>query len=150
MRKATTAALLLLLAFPLQAVAASVAAPPGNSEADQYFETLPTPGGARSPDPTKTAKDAVEEGKLTPAASQELQKRGPDGQGVAGIVAQTAPPGAARKDDHGSANGPLLKGVGVGAPDEQGMGAFFPLILAATAVAALAFAVDRHRRSSTR
>jgi hypothetical protein len=148
MKKATTAALLLLLAFPLQAGAASVAAPPGNSQADQYFETLPTPAGARSPDPEKTAKDAVQEGKLSPAAARALQEHGPDGRAVAGIVAQTAPAGAARRDRTSKA-GASLQAAGFSAPDDQGMGVIFPLILVVTAAAGLAFAVDRHRRSST-
>jgi hypothetical protein len=148
MRKATTAALLLLLALPLQAVAASVAAPPGNSQADQYFETLPTPDGARSLDHDKTAADAVQEGTLPPEAARALQQEGPDGRAVADIVAQTGSAGAGRQDGP-KGKAPLAQ-VGFSAPDEQGMGILFPLILAATAAAALAFAIDRHRRSSTR
>jgi hypothetical protein len=146
MRKATTALLLLLLAFPVQAAAASVAAPPGNSEADQYFETIPTPDGAGSPDRDKTVEDAVREGTLTPEAAQALEKQGADGRAIADVVAQTGPAGTTRPDDNGDGSPAQVTGS-VTAPDDEGMGILFPLILAVMAAAALAFVARSHRRS---
>jgi hypothetical protein len=150
MRNATTVAVLLALALPLPAYAAPIAAPPGNSEADQYFETLPTPGGGQSADYTKTAKDAVNEGKLTPATARALDEKGKAGRAVATIVAQTAP----ATMDKPPVDLPRRDGAGgsgdLELSDQSGMGILFPLILAATAAVALAFAVDRWRRAAAK
>jgi hypothetical protein len=151
-KKATTVLLLLAFALPLPAAAAAVQAPPGNSEADQYFETLPSPAGAHSPDPSKNAGDAVEEGKLTPAGAQGLQDEGRVGRAIADVVAQTAPPGAAGKQGtarRGSENlrGPTA-GVNFEVPGDGGMGPLFWLVAAVTGVAAIAFVIDRRKRSA--
>jgi hypothetical protein len=148
MRKTTTLArspalvlLALFLALPATA-AARVVAPPGNSEADQYFETLPGSTGPRGPDATKTPEDAVRDGRLSAATDRALQQRGAAGQGVAGTVAKTAPPGGA--------GGSSLPPATVGAPEKRGLGALFPLTLVATAAAAIAFVVVRRRRRVSR
>ncbi len=138
MRKATTLALLLALLLPA-AAAARVVAPPGNSEADQYFETLPASTGPRSPDSTKKARDAVRDGALSEAAERALRKRGPAGLAVATAVAKTAPP---RRPGGGRSPSPAST---VRIPGRQGLGALFPLILVAMVGGAVAFAVARRR-----
>jgi hypothetical protein len=141
MRKTTTLALLLVLAMPLPAGAAvRVVAPPGNAEADQYYQTLPSPTGPRAPDATKKARDAVRDGALTEATEQGLRQRGPTGLALATAVAQTAPTGEP---------GPS-PAFAVRISDEQGLGYLFPLILAVAAAAAIAFAVARRRGLVTR
>lgn len=142
MRKTTTLALLLALALaaPLPAVAtARVLVPPGNSEADQYYETVPSPTGPRAPDTTKKARDAVRDGALSEATEQGLRHRGPTGLSLATAVAQTALPGGP-----GSAGSPSPALAGR-IPAEQGLGDLFPLILAIAAAAAVAFTVARRR-----
>jgi hypothetical protein len=137
MRKTTTLALLLTLALAAllpAAAAARVLVPPGNAEADQYYETLPAPTGPRAPDPTKKARDAVRAGALSEATEHRLRRRGPTGLALATAVAQTALP-------RGTGRPPALLSV----PAEPGLGALFPLILALAAAAALAFALARRR-----
>jgi hypothetical protein len=136
MRKATTLALLPVLAvvalLPASA-AGRVLVPPGNAEADQYYETQPSPTGPRAPDTTKKAHDAVREGALTEATEHGLRHRGPVGLGLATGDAQTA----------------LSRGHGfrspMSGPAEKGLGALFPLILVLAAAAAAAFVVARRR-----
>jgi len=144
MGKITTLALLLalVLAAPQSAVAAArVLAPPGNAEADQYYETVPSPTGPRAPDTTKKARDAVRDGALSEAAEQGLRHRGPAGLALATAVAQTALP-----EGHGA----LSPALAVSAPEEQGLGDLFPLILVAAAAAAVAFTLARRRGLVTR
>lgn len=143
MKKVATGILLLALVLPGSAVAASITVPPGNSEADQYFETVPGSSGGRSPDTSKTAEDAVREGRLTAATLRALERRGEVGQAVADVVAQTGPPG-------GKAGGSGLGAAAFEAPDKQGLGALFPIILVATAVGAVAYAVGRRRGSTAK
>jgi hypothetical protein len=145
MRKTTTLVLLLALALaaPHSAAAAvRVIAPPGNSEADQYYETVPSPTGPRAPDTTKKARDAVREGALGEATEQGLRHRGPAGLALATAVAQTALPGGP-----GGAGPPSLA---VSVPDEQGLGDLFPLLLVIAAAAGVAFTVARRRGLVTR
>jgi hypothetical protein len=147
MRKATTLALLLALALAAPhsaAAAAQVLAPPGNSEADQYYETVPSPTGPRAPDTTKKARDAVREGVLGEATEQGLRHRGPAGLALATAVAQTALPGG--PGGHES----LSPALAVSIPEEQGMGGLFPLILVLAGAAAVAFTVARRRGLVTR
>jgi hypothetical protein len=144
MQKTTTLTFLLALAlavpFPASAPA-RVIAPPGNAEADQYYQTVPSPTGPRVPDTTKKARDAVREGALTEATEQGLRHRGPTGLALATAVAQTALPGG--PGGHGTA-------LTVSVPDEQGLGALFLLILVAAGAAAIAFIVARRRGLVTR
>jgi len=145
MRKTTTLALLLVLAMPLPAGAAvRVVAPPGNSEADQYYQTLPGATGPRAPDAEKETRDAVRDGVLSEATETSLRQRGPEGLALATVVAKTAPSGVLGAMDRGGSP-PASSAAAVRAPDDQGLGGLFPLALALTAVAALAFAVARWR-----
>jgi hypothetical protein len=137
MGKTTTLAVLLALVLAAllpASAAARVLVPPGNAEADQYYETLPSPTGPRAPDLTKKARDAVREGALSEATEQDLRQRGPVGLALATAVAQTALP-------RGNGQPP----AGLSAPAEPGLGALFPLILVLAAAAAAAFTVARRR-----
>ncbi len=142
MRKIATLALLLALAAPVPAGAAvRVIVPPGNSEADQYYQTVPGATGPRVPDPTKVARDAVREGALSDATEHALRRRGPTALALATAAAQTPERGAGR------GGAPAAVGRPAGEP---GLGDLFPLVLAASAAAALAFAVARRRGLVTR
>jgi hypothetical protein len=146
MLRAWTIALLPALALALPAAAPAVpraVAPPGNSEADQYFETLPATSGPRAPNTAKKARDAVRDGSLTEASEHALRRRGPRGLALATAVARTAPPGAASSDR--SRRGPHIPAATVPPPSEPGLGALFPVLLIAAAAAALAFALTRRR-----
>jgi hypothetical protein len=148
MRKTTTLAFMLVMLAvpPVAPAAARVIAPPGNSEADQYYQTLPASTGPRAPDSTKEARDAVRDGALTEATEQGLRHRGPTGLSLATAIAKTAPPGGAGRDDAGSVS-PIPT---VRIPDQQGLGVAFPLILLIAAAGAVAFAVARRRGIVTR
>jgi hypothetical protein len=145
MGKVTTLAVLIAVALAPPASAARTFAPPGNAEADQYFQTLPGSAGAASPALAKTPEDAVREGKLK-AGTERALRRGAAGGAVASLVAKTAPAGAVTGG--GRAGGPQT-GV-LATPEKQGLGALLPLMLVAGAAAALAFALDRRRRRATR
>jgi hypothetical protein len=151
MGKTTTLAalaLLLVLAAPAAAPAAvRVIAPPGNSEADQYYQTLPSATGPRAPDSSKEARDAVRDGVLTEGTESALRQEGPAGLTLLTGIAKTAPAGGAGGGVEGG--GPSSAG-GVRVLDDQGLGDLFPLVLALAAAGALAFAVTRRRRPVAR
>lgn len=147
MGKTATLAVLLALAAPLPAAAAGrVVAPPGNSEADQYFQTLPSATGPRAPDTTKKARDAVRDGVLSEAQERALRQEGPRGLALLTGVAKTAPAGRGRGGDGGGSG--AVSGAQV--LDERGLGGAFPLVLALVAAGALAFALSRRRRTAAR
>jgi hypothetical protein len=145
MRTTTTLALSLALALTLAAphsaaAVVRVVAPPGNSEADQYFETLPSPAGPRAPASKKDAR----EGALSAGTERALLRQGASGEALAIAVARTAPSGEA--GGGGSPRPAPLPASAVRVPGEKGLGALFPLILVATAVAAIAIAASHRRR----
>lgn len=145
---ATALAVLVATAMLPAAVAARSIAPPGNSEADQYFETLPEPAGPRSPDPERSTEDALRERSLAPRTVQALEQGGASAQALAGAVASTAPPRAAAGGASGAGEAPggAAAAQGAGPVTEQGgMGVAFPLALAASLLAALAFLLGRRR-----
>jgi hypothetical protein len=144
MWRALTLALLLALAAAAPAAAAvRVVAPPGNSEADQYFETLPASSGPHAPDSSKEEADAVRDGNLSPATAQALGHHGAAGRAVATTVAKTAPARAPRP-------GGVSPASAVRIPGGAGLGPAFPLVLAVAAAAAVGFAVARRRRAPVR
>jgi hypothetical protein len=145
MGKTATLAVLLVLVAPLPAAAAArVVAPPGNSEADQYFETLPAPAGPRAP----VAKKDAPEGTLSDGTERALLRRGATGEALAIAVARTAPSGGVGSG-RASRSAPLPASA-VRIPGEKGLGALFPLILVATAGAAIAVAASHRRRRPVR
>jgi hypothetical protein len=144
-RVATLALLALALSLPGAAAARSVA-PPGNSEADQYFETLPASAGPQAPNPSKDEAVAVRDGNLSAGTARALQRHGATGRALGAAVAETAPARAARA---GSASR-AAPAPAVRLPVGAGLGAAFPLALVATAAAAIGFAVGRRRRAAVR
>ncbi|HEX6753530.1 MAG TPA: hypothetical protein VF093_08115 [Solirubrobacterales bacterium] len=151
MRKATALTLLLVLAMPLPAGAAvRVVAPPGNSEADQYYQTLPGATGPRAPDSAKETRDAVRDGALSEATEGALRERGPEGLAVATVVAKTAPAGVPGADGGRDGSRATASASALRVLDDQGLGALFPLVLALTAAGAIAFAAARRRGLVTR
>jgi len=142
MAKIATLTLAIALAMPAPAGAAVHAiVPPGNSEADQYSQTIPGSTGPRVPDPTKDPGDAVRAGALSEAAERVLRRRGANGDALATAVAQTTERGA------GKAAAPAAPGRPAGDP---GLGGGFQLLLLAIAAAALAYAIARRRGLATR
>lgn len=144
--KTTVLILLAVLALPVGPAGARVVVPPGNAEADQYFETIPGAAGPTTPNPERTPEDAVRDGTLSAATNRALERRGSAGQALATLVAQTAPK-RVKGGSSGNAGGPFPK-VALGPVGGGGLGALFPLILASTVAAALAFAIERRRRSA--
>ena len=147
MRKITTlVAVSALLALLAPGAGARTVAPPGNSEADQYYQTLPGSAGPRAPRAPKTIEDAVREGRVDAEVDSALRRRGAIGVAAADAIARTAP---ASGQGQGEGDGGSPPTGTTAAPDEQGLGGLFLPILAVTAVAALAFVVARRRRTAT-
>ena len=148
MRKITTLAVVLATLAPFAPrAAARTVAPPGNSEADQYYETLPSPTGPRAPGAPKTAESAVEEGRLDAGTAQALRSEGAVGVDAAEAIARTAPSRSERGE--GSGRGAAVAGA-VQPPAERGLGGLFLPVLAVVAFASAAFFVARRRRSAAR
>ncbi|HEX7244578.1 MAG TPA: hypothetical protein VF245_03325 [Solirubrobacterales bacterium] len=142
MAKIATLTLAIALAMPVPAGAAVHAiVPPGNSESDQYSQTIPGSTGPRVPDPTKDPGDAVRAGALSEAAARALRQGGANGAALATAVAQTTERGA------GSPAAPGAPGRPSG---DSGLGDGFQLLLLAIAAAALVYAIARRRGLATR
>ena len=148
MRKITTlAAVLAILATFVPGALARTVAPPGNSEADQYYQTLPSPTGPRGPGTREAAENAVREGRLDAGTEQALRSEGAVGADAAEAIARTAPSQSERSEngDRGT--------VGAGAvrpPTERGLGDLFLPILAVVGLASAAFFVARRQRRAMR
>ena len=143
MRKITTLAVVLAAVAAISSSAdARTVAPPGNSEADQYYQTLPGSTGPRAPATKRTAEDAVRDGQLSASSEAALRRRGPEGEALVTAVARTAPVGG-----EGGRSGSPGPGV-VPPPDERGLGAVFAPLLAIVAAASIAFFVLRRRRTA--
>ncbi len=157
-----TAAALLTAALCLVGWAASAGAqgvhvPPGNGEADQYFEAQPGPGGPRSQDPGRDPTEI-----LTQAEINQLDSFGPNGEAVVKAAAATAPDPAKRGragDPNGQAGGAGGGGqVGGGStaaradpylPSRDGFGGLFGWLIAAIAIGFMAYAATRWRGRGT-
>lgn len=145
---------LLALALTLMIPAAAQAqttVPPGQAEGDQYFETVPDGKGNRSPDRSKTPDEV-----LTPEQVEELESLGDDGLAAAAFAAATSPdgaPAAGKKGGSGGSDGDAKNDVpaasidpsGGAVPSKDGLGGFLWVILAATGLAGLIFALMRLR-----
>jgi len=158
-------ALLLCVLAPGAATAQDTRPPPGNSEADQYSETIPDDRGEDGIDRGEGAEelDSGEPGGefLSPRELEELAEQGPDGRAAAELAAagapedgedaredaKGAPGGSSDGSDRGGGSGSSggTDDVGVASSDEQGLGVLFPILLAALALAALTFALLRRR-----
>lgn len=140
--------------------------PAGNSEAEQYSETVPGACGNETP---RGGAGGGSPSSIPPSTLRQLQALGTDGQAAASFAQQTGPGGrVARHADRGApagaASGRPGAGEGTsdgngfpssvidaltqafgGESDNGGMGILLPLILAAVAAAGIGFAIVRRR-----
>jgi hypothetical protein len=127
--------------------------PGGNSEVDQYTETVPDACGNRPSGGNAGNPDAV-----PPATAAELSELGPDGAAALELAQANAPKGggAERGDsgsgldeassDLGSAPGSVLDALGGSSGDDDGgMGLLLPLLIVAVALAGAAYVLRRRR-----
>src|SRR4051794_20747023 len=86
MRSIVAPVICLFLACCPSAVATSVHAPPGNSGVDEYFETVPGPGGNQAP-------GAGHQGgsRLPAAVRRQLEGRGAEGKAALKLAGTAAP-----------------------------------------------------------
>lgn len=133
-----------LLVIPAGALAQSTA-PPGNSEVDEYTETLPGAGGDNTIDRSNDGDPGV----LSPAAEAELNQLGADGRAAADLAKATAPKGGEKsatgsgEGDDGSALAGITDALGGGSDD--GMGWLLPAALIGTFLAGVLFVLLRRR-----
>jgi hypothetical protein len=111
---------------------AAINVPPGATEGDQYFEEVPNGGGSRSVD----SPGGGSGGTQGVAAAQALNALGPDGQAAAGLAAANKPPRAGTQAGNSEEASSSSEGEG-------GMGAWFPILLAVTALGAIAYGLRR-------
>ena len=153
---------LLALGAPASGMAATPT--PGNSEVNQYTETLPGPTGDNTVDPPSAAKPG--DSTLPSGTKKELEEFGPDGVAAAGLAEANAPelPIAANSGHGGTAG---TAGDAAGAADDakadsavkgvlealtgssgDGLGAFLVLILAAVAAMGIGHLLLRRARQA--
>lgn len=168
------AGILAIVAAPAAGVAKPCAgqttAPPGQSEVDQYAETVPGTCGDQTGnpgDPGGSGGGGEPNAETIPAATAEqLDSLGADGQATAALTKANAPRGgtpggsgqgatAGGESDGDTGSGAATEGgpssLGAivdavsGSDDGEGLGALLPLILAAIAGAGGAYVVLRRR-----
>src|SRR2546421_6746666 len=153
----------MLAAFLWAALAASAAyaaqAPPGNSEVDQYAETLPGPGGNHTVNPPGggggggggSHSSGSGGSAVSPQTQRELNRLGPAGRAAAAIANSNAPklaPSAARHAGGGGQGNSAVRGVVdalTGSGGGGGLGALLPVILLAVAGSGIGYALVPHR-----
>jgi hypothetical protein len=154
--------LLLLIALPATAAAKSgcghhTVTPQGNSEAEQYSETIPGPCGNQPANPGGSGGSS---NAVPPATLQQLQSQGAAGQNAAALAQAGAPAGGAKHgagggqgaaaDNGQSSGGGAVSGIKDafgGDSGGGGMGLLLPLILAGTLLAGVTYWVMRRRRA---
>jgi hypothetical protein len=119
--------------------AAKITVPPGATEGDQYFEEVPDGGGSGSVN--HGGGDGSGSGTGSTAGSQvaatsALDKLGPEGKAAAGLANANKP--QPLKLDDGKSAQPSSSTQG-----EGGMGLWFPLLIAITAVGAIAYGLRK-------
>jgi hypothetical protein len=135
--------------------------PAGNSESEQYGETVPGACGNKVP-----GGGAGSPGTASPATQHELQSLGPAGRATATLAQATSPGGKALQravrssggESGGSAAVPAGKGEGTSlgsllaalsraltGDSSGGVGILLPLVLAAVAAGGIAIALRRRR-----
>jgi hypothetical protein len=165
----------MLCAFALLAVPAGASAksgchgrtvsPHGNSEADQYTETIPGACGNHRPNPGNPAgssSGAVPPNGAVPARTvARLESLGQAGRNAAALAQANAPAGtrgqasreganpasAGEAGEDGGALSGVSKALGGGSGGGEGMGLALPLVLAGTLLAGLAYWLMRRRRA---
>src|SRR5690242_6830335 len=134
--------LVLVAALCVPAVAlAKVTVPPGSTEGDQYFEEVPNGAGSGGPNKGGGGGGADGVGGAQVAATQQLDQLGPDGQKAAALANANTPPAPSAAQSNNRAVPPTQQASST--EGDGGMGVWFPLIIAASAVVALAFLLRR-------
>ena len=162
-------ALALCMAATGSALAAT--APPGNSEVNQYAETLPGGGGQNTVNPPGSGPAGGGGGGgngggqsggapvIPPQTQRQLNRLGPDGRAAAAIAEANAPqlPPGVRAQGAGGGNAGGGQGAGKGdnvvgavtgaltGSDQGGMGAFLPIALFGIAGLGIGYALARRR-----
>jgi hypothetical protein len=128
-------------------------APGGNSEVDQYSETVPNGCGDRPVNEGGPGnQDAV-----PPGTATELQQLGPDGEAALALARGNAPEGngdgggsaagdrATGGDDSGLGDilGSILDAFGGSTEDDGGMGIWLPLLIVAILLAGAVYGLRR-------
>jgi hypothetical protein len=148
--------------------------PGGNSQVDEYTETVPGAcGHQQSVNASAASASHGDSAPPAPAATvEELRSQGPDGAGAAGLVGDDVEPGSGpggdsatdaqgsggpaggdrspAASDDGSGNGSALTGLVrsvSGSDDGGGLGVVLPLVLAASLIVALAYLIRRRART---
>jgi hypothetical protein len=164
MRRAVVFAVSAVALTASPAALAITLAPPGKAGADQYFETVPSSSGNAAPPSSGGGSGATATHALATighgaAGAAGLARLGKDGSAAAALAAVTAPPPAAtsatprpgvRKVPPDVSVNPSASATGgvadtLTGSDAGGLGAFFPLLLVATLIAALGIAAQRTR-----
>jgi hypothetical protein len=136
-------------AFAQDGCAGSQTVPAGNSEVDQYAETVPDACGDRPVGGGEGDANAV-----PPGTAAELEALGDDGTAALELARSTAPRngdrdagGAAAEPDDGGL-GDVADGIveALGGSSGSGLGILLPLLMAGILVAGIAYA--RRRRSA--
>jgi hypothetical protein len=147
MRRSVVALVVAALGL-LPSSAAAQNVPPGNSEVEQYFETVPS-GSGNAP-PARSGPGAPSAAPLPEKARRKLAALGPDGQAVIELAeGNGAPPTPKRRLDATDGGGGLLPALGdalTGSRD-GGLGVMLPLLLLATLVAGVAVGLRRRGTS---
>jgi hypothetical protein len=137
------AVVLMALAVPALA-AAKITVPPGATEGDQYFEEAPTGGGSGSIDKGGGSAAGGSGGSAPVAATADLNKLGPEGKAAADLANANRPPTSPSpvKLHPPTQNQPPAQPAS-SSEGEGGMGFWFPLLLALTVLAAIAYGLRR-------
>jgi hypothetical protein len=146
--------------------ALAATAPPGNSEVNQYAETLPGGGGENTVNPPGSGPGGGGGGNgsaqgqggapvIPPKTQRQLDRLGPDGRAAAALAEANAPQAPAGSQAQGGGAGGAGAGKGdsvVGAvsgaltgSDQGGMGAFLPIALFGVAGLGIGYALARRR-----
>ncbi len=133
------------LALPAAALGQSTTVPPGQSEADQYFETVPDGKGNKSLDNTKPPGEV-----LTDEQIAALEQLGEEGTAAAQLAAATEPDGAGKEGSGGGSAGGGGDETGATssasvAPGREGLGGWLWVILIGAVVAVGTYVLVRRR-----
>jgi hypothetical protein len=131
--------------------------PPGNSAVIQYTETFPTAGGDARP---HHRADRSPADVLGPRKAHKLASEGTDGQAVAVVAAETAPPSvvAPTGKPKAAVGRPVPPGTGesgiarviaeaTGSSDSGKMGLLLPLLIVCALLGSTAYALRHKRRA---
>lgn len=137
------------MAWPSPVIAATL--PPGNSEINQYTETLP---GSHGDQPTGDAlggggsKGGNGGSALTPSTANALRDRGSTGKAVVGLAQATTPKAGPKPTGGGSQKSGVTAAVdSLKGSDDGGLGIVFPLSLAAIAVVGVGYFLRRRAQA---